>query len=234
MGFFNIASGASSFAKGRDWQLFSRISGFIADAGSTSPIGDTGPPSSGGSSLLGYFEGEEGGGPTGGGKSGSVLDWLFGTLGNLAGTVAHAEEREGGAGRGWWHRHPAFGKGYENASRFFRDKFNPSRGELQHLLDPSKHRPGLGRQWGIHGPTNNQNIAQMRNALQAHMDHPLTRVIPGTSGSQQLPAVHFYNPLTRQVVSINPHTGGLRVPTGYRLTPSQADTLLDAGQVGIR
>ena len=93
MGLFNIASGASSFAKGRDAQLFSRISGFIADAGSTFPTGDTGPPSSGGNSFLGFNpEGEEGGGSTGGGKSGSALDWLFGTLGNLASTVAEAAE----------------------------------------------------------------------------------------------------------------------------------------------
>ncbi len=70
MGLFNIASGASNFAKGRDWQSFSWGTGFIGDFGGG--LGGGGPPSGGGtgaSPLLGFASfGSEEEGPPGGGR----------------------------------------------------------------------------------------------------------------------------------------------------------------------
>ena len=98
-----------------------------------------------------------------------------------------------------------------------------SRPTGSHILDR-----GHGTDWGVKGPANNQNIAKLQEALQAHMKNPNTQMIFGTLGYPPRPAIHFFNPQTGNVISTD-FGGNVLRGSGFRLYPSQIQTLETTG-----
>jgi hypothetical protein len=85
-----------------------------------------------------------------------------------------------------------------------------------------------GPDWGINGPGNNQNIAKLQEAFQAHTANPRTEMIIGRVGYPARPALHFFDPGTGRVVSTD-FGGNVLRNSGFRLGQNQIDSLLTTG-----
>ena len=106
-----------------------------------------------------------------------------------------------------------------------RFRINLSRPTASHILD-KRHGPD----WGVSGPTNNQNIAKLEEALRVHMANPRTEMIFGRLGYPPRPALHFYDPGTGRLLSTD-FGGNVLRGSGYRLGREQIQHLYDHGWV---
>jgi len=220
-----IASGAMSFGKSNGWQIASAVTRFVGGAAMLA--------SGGGGGSGGFSAGAGGGSSEGGSDSGGFgsPNLVFASF--FVGEAHAADYDDEGLGLPLYYR-TGIVRANSAVARFLRGFFDPSREDIQHLLSPSGHRGSLGPQWGVQGPVNNQSIAQMRQALSVHVNDPTTQVIVGTVGSQNRPAVLFYNDVSGRVVSMNPTTGRLVFPGGFPVSPQQRNDMLNNSHLGLQ